>query len=214
MRGELSLKTSDFKFWKAAQTKSETKEIQKAQNSADKSRLQIFFPANLSGISISLSTWEWHLTHLNPSLRLQVGFVAAERGLLSPLHHSGIYQGCANGSKSLRYGQQDEDPGPQTAAASNTHGHKFFETTRRAMKTHSFTWKYASLFLSASSSVEICKVEHEHNAFASPWRLPVLSSDTPVELVSKCCCMVWTPFHPCNSNRSDFYAAQITSYTL
>lgn len=43
--------------------------------------------------------------------------------------------------------------------------------------------------------------------------LAVLSSNTPVEFVSKYCRIVWAPLHPCNSNRSDFYAAQITSYT-
>lgn len=42
MRDELSLKTSDSIFWKAAQAKFETKEIHKAHNS-DKSRLQFFF---------------------------------------------------------------------------------------------------------------------------------------------------------------------------
>lgn len=41
----------------------------------------------------------------------------------------------------------------------------------------------------------------------------LLSSNTPVEFVSKYCRIVWAPLHPCNSNRSDFYAAQITSYT-
>ena len=34
-------------------------------------------------------------THLNPSLRLRVGFVAADRGLFTPLHHSTLLSEAA-----------------------------------------------------------------------------------------------------------------------
>lgn len=189
-------------FWKAAQAKFETKEI---YNCADKSRLPtVFPPANRSGISISFGNWEEHFTHLNPSLCFQVGFVAAERGLLSPLHHSSIYQSCASGSKSVRTGQQYTH-----LAGSDTHGQKLFQTTRRAGKKRSFFFFYSCLyFRQLVEGVTLTRL-----CITLTPCLPVLSSNTPVEFVSRYCRLVWTLFHPCNSNRSDFYAAQLTSYT-
>lgn len=193
MRDGQLLKTSVWFFWKAAQAKFETKDI---HNSADKSRLPtVFPPANRSGISISFSNWEEHFTHLNPSLCFQVGFVAAERGLLSPLHHSSIYQSCASGSKSVRTGQQ------YTSS-------RVKHTRSEALPNNSPCREEAQLLFFLNSCLYFRQliegVTLTRLCITLTRCLPVLSSNTPVEFVSKYCRLVGTLFHPCNSNRSDF----------
>lgn len=110
--------------------------------------------------------------------------------------------------------------GPQrsrTAAESNAHSEELNETTRRAVKEDVFIWKYASYCLFAPAhrwKYARCNTNtmalHHLDALLT---CPFIQHTCPVCLTILTLQTVWTLFHPCNSNRTDFPAAPITSCT-
>lgn len=146
--------------------------------------------------------WEF-ATHLNPPPRLQIGFIAADSGLLTPLHHTNpiIRDRTTNQSAVSLMGESERERGCARARAEERErasepaserglgwspvqkprrrplrGRLRCETpgkTRQAAARIRSRTKYAR----SCSEVNQCKVEHWRRIAATA--LPPLSSDTP-----------------------------------
>lgn len=84
-------------------------------------------------------------THLNPSLRLQVGFVVADSGLLTPLHHKHVLSELHWRAKSLPSGphlkSSDIKCGPvQTSRHNKTHS----KLVKQYLEHHSWTCNHTT----------------------------------------------------------------------
>lgn len=188
---KLSLKISGLIFKQAAQAKFVTKDIHKTHNFVHKSRMQIFF-------------------RLNFFRQLRMSFYSPQSISAPPdrLRRSWDWTALATPSP-----QCSSDLRKLVQISSKRSTRLKSSATDGSRVKH-----YQKLFSPRSEEAQIGMLANFRQLIGGNMQgvtptqclcitltlcSPVLSSNTPVEFVPR----YWTPFHPCNSKRSNFYAA-------